>query len=73
MTWRQRFGMAKTATEKVGLRAVRTVRISERRAGGVRFYALEGSLCVVIEAESEDDAYYLCRDVRLGFIGLCEK
>ena len=27
----------------------------------------------VIEAESEDDAHHLCRDVRLEFIGLCEK
>jgi hypothetical protein len=49
------------------------MRLARRRAASVRFYALDGTLCVLIEADSEDDARYLCRDVRLEFIGLCEK
>jgi hypothetical protein len=65
--------VAKIATEKIGLRAVKTLRINSRSARGVRFYAVDRSLCVMIEAESEDDAHHLCRDVRLEFIGLCEK
>ena len=40
---------------------------------GVRFYALEGALCVLIEADSEEDAHYLCEDVRLEFIALCNR
>jgi len=27
---------------------------------------------VVIEADSEDDARYLCRDMAFEFIGLCD-
>ena len=65
--------MAKIATEKIGLRAVKTLRINGRIARGVQFYAVDRSLCVMMEAESEDDAHYLCREVRLEFIGLCEK
>jgi len=65
--------MARTVPEKAGLRAIRSMRLARRRAASVRFYALDGTLCVLIEADSEDDARYLCRDVRLEFIGLCEK
>jgi len=52
------------------MRAADTFR---RRAASVRFYALDGTLCLLIEADSADDASYLCRDVRLEFIGLCER
>jgi hypothetical protein len=38
----------------------------------VRFCALEGTVRVVIEADSEDDARYLCRDMAFEFIGLCD-
>jgi hypothetical protein len=65
--------MTRTASEKAGLRAVSAVRIRKRRSAGVRFYALDGTLCVLIEAGSEEDAHFLCRDVRLEFIALCEK
>ena len=65
--------MARTATERAGLRAVKTVRVSRRSTGGVEFYALDGALCVLIEAESEDDVLYLCRDVRLEFLGFCAR
>ena len=61
--------MAKTSTETVGLRALRV----RRRTTSVRFYALDGTLCVLVEADSEEDARYLCRDVRLEFIGVCAK
>jgi hypothetical protein len=47
--------------------------VRKRRRMGVRFYALDGTLCVLIEADSEEDAHYLCQDVRLEFIGLCTK
>jgi hypothetical protein len=62
--------MPRTATERVGIGAVR---IRKRREARVRFYALDGTVCVLIEADSEEDARYLCRDVRLEFIGLCER
>lgn len=45
----------------------------KRRRTGVRFFALDGTLCVLIEAESEEDARYLCQDVRLEFIALCDR
>ena len=61
--------MVRTVTERAGLRAVKTVRVSRRST--VEFYALDGALCVLIEAESEDDVLYLCREVRLEFLGFC--
>jgi hypothetical protein len=63
--------MARLATEKTGLR-VTTARLRKRSRSRVHFYAVDGALCVLIEAESEDDARILCRDVKLDFIGLCE-
>lgn len=62
--------MQRTATETVGLC---TIRVRKRRQASVRFYALDGTRCVLIEADSEEGARYLCRDVRLEFIDLCEK
>lgn len=38
----------------------------------VRFFALEGAMRVVIEADSEDDARYLCREMSWDFICLCD-
>jgi hypothetical protein len=61
--------MARTATENVGLA---TDRIRKRRRTTVRCYAFDGTLCVLIEADSEEDARFLCRDVRLEFIGICD-
>ena len=69
----RRSDMPRTATEKVGLRAMRAAGTLRRRAASVRFYAFDGTLCLLIEADSADDARYLCRDVRLEFIGLCER
>ena len=62
--------MQSVATEAAGLRRVRIKRL--RRAACVRFYAFDRMLCVLIEADSEEDARYLCQDARLEFIGLCE-
>jgi hypothetical protein len=63
--------MPKSASEAAGLRRMHVG--GKRGAVGVRFYALDGTICVLIEAESEADARYLCRNVRLEFIGLCDK
>ena len=38
----------------------------------VRFCALDGSIRVVVEADSEEDARYLCWEMRWEFIGLCD-
>jgi hypothetical protein len=60
--------MARIAREfAVGVIRVRTPRVPAR----VRFCALDGPVRVVIEADSEDDARYLCREMRWDFIGLC--
>jgi len=61
--------MKRTASETVGLGAARTSKRSRTR---VRFYAVDGTLCVLIEADSEEDAAFLCRDVKLDYIGICE-
>jgi hypothetical protein len=61
--------MSRIAAERsVGVIRVRK-RVAPTRA---RFYALDRSVCVVIEADSEDDARYLCRETRLEFICLCD-
>jgi hypothetical protein len=60
--------MARIATElSIGVVRVRRPRALSR----VRFCALDGPVRVVIEADSEDDARYLCREMRWDFIGLC--
>ena len=54
--------------------SVGVVRVRRRIApAGVRFCALDGTVRVVIEADSEDDARYLCREMRFEFIGLCDR
>jgi hypothetical protein len=61
--------MAKIATE----RSLGVVRVRRRQAPArVRFFALEQSMCVQIEADSEDDARILCREMRFEFIALCD-
>ena len=59
--------MGRIATE----RSAGVVHVRKRLAPAqVSFYALDGSLCVVIEADSEHDARCLCRELRFEFIGL---
>ena len=61
--------MARIATEL----SVGVVRVRRHRAPApVRFCALDGRVRVVIEADSEDDARYLCQEMRWEFIGLCD-
>ena len=61
--------MSRIATE----RSVGIIRVKKRLAPArTRFYALDRSVCVVIEADSEDDARCICRETRLEFICLCE-
>jgi len=60
--------MARIATElSVGVVRVRRRVIPPR----VRFCALDGSVRIVVDADSEDDARYLCREMHWEFIGLC--
>ena len=61
--------MARIATEQ----SVGVVRVRKQSApAGVRFFALDRSMRVVVEADSEDDARYLCREMRWEFICLCD-
>ncbi len=62
--------MTKTATENIGLRAAR---VRKQLGTCVRFYAFDGTVCILVEAGGEEDARYLCREVKLDFIGLCQK
>jgi hypothetical protein len=38
----------------------------------VRFFALEGAMRVIVEADNEADARYLCSEMRWDFICLCD-
>jgi hypothetical protein len=61
--------MTRVATEQsVGVVRIRKQRLPAR----VRFLALDGSVRVVVEADSEDDARYLCQEMRWEFIDLYE-
>jgi hypothetical protein len=61
--------MAMLTTERIktdrpaGRRQTRTL---------VRFFALDGAMRVVVEADNEDDARYLCREMRWDFICFCD-
>jgi len=63
--------MPRTATERAGLRTIKATRATESRQSSFSFYAVEGSVCVQIEADSEEDARFLCRDLELDFVGCC--
>jgi len=52
---------------------VGVVSVRRRRTpADVRFYALDGAVRVVIEADHEDDARSLCREMGLEFIRPCD-
>jgi hypothetical protein len=38
----------------------------------VRFFALDASLRVEVEADSEDDARCICDEMRWEFLGVCD-
>jgi hypothetical protein len=65
--------MAKIAAERMHTHVtVGVVKVRRRGPSRVRFLALDGTMRVVIEADSEDDTRYLCRDMGFEFIGLCD-
>jgi hypothetical protein len=51
---------------------VGVVKVRRRAPSHVRFWALDGAMRVVIEADSEDDARCLCHDMQFEFIALCD-
>jgi hypothetical protein len=60
------------APEKTRRRvSLAVVRIKSQRQT-VRFFALDASVRVAVEADSEDEARDLCRAMQWDFIGLCE-
>jgi hypothetical protein len=66
--------MARIATERLHTHVtVGAARVRQRPAPTrVLFCALEGPVRVVIEADSEDDARCLCREMAFEFICLCD-
>ena len=61
---------SRLATERMSVSIVR----AEQGLGRTRvtFCALEGSVLVLIEADSEDDAHAICDEQGLEFHSLCE-
>ena len=65
--------MARIAAERIQTHVtVGVLDVRRRPPSRVRFCALDGTLRVVIEADGEDDARCLCRDMGFEFIGLCD-
>jgi hypothetical protein len=66
--------MTRIATERLHTHVtVGILRVRNRRTPArVRFCALDGPVRVTIEADSEDDARCLCREMAFEFIGLCD-
>jgi hypothetical protein len=62
---------SRLATERM---SVSVVRVSARTAPKrrVTFCALEGPLLVLIEADSEDEAFAICVEQGLEFVSLCD-
>ena len=53
---------------RVSLRLIR----AQSRRPSVRFFALDASLRVEVEADSEDDARCICDEMRWEFLGVCD-
>ena len=66
--------MAKVAAERFRTHgAVDVTRARQRRTTSrVLFCALDGPVRVLIEADGEDDARCLCREMAFEFICLCD-
>jgi hypothetical protein len=66
--------MARTATERMHAHVtVGVARVRQRRTpSSIVFCALDGPVRVVIEADNEDDARCLCREMAFEFICLCD-
>lgn len=53
--------------------SVSVVRVTAQTAPKrVKFCALEGPLLVLIEADSEDEAFAICAEQGLEFLSLCD-
>ena len=52
--------------------SVSVVRVERTLRKRVTFCALEGPLLVLIEADSEDEAYAICAEQGLEFVFLCD-
>ncbi len=63
--------MAMLTTERLGSDRLPARRRQSRTL--VRFFALDGAMRVVVEADNEDDARYLCSEMRWDFICLCDR
>ena len=61
---------SKLAAERMSISIVRAEPRVERRP--VTFCALDGSLLLLIEADSEDDAHAICAAQELEFHSFCE-
>ena len=62
--------MTRVATEQ----SVGVVRVRKQRGPArLSFFALDATVRVVVEADSEDDARYLCREMKWEFICLCDR
>jgi hypothetical protein len=66
--------MPRIATERLSTPVtVGVARVRRRVAlSRVSFFAMDGAVRVVIDADSEDDARCLCRDMAFDFICLCD-
>jgi hypothetical protein len=61
---------SRLATERM---SVSVVRVSARTVPTcVKFCALEGPLLVLLEADSEDEAFAICAEQGLEFVSLCD-
>jgi hypothetical protein len=69
-----RIAMTRIATERLQTHVtVGILRVRRRRSPPrVHFRALDGPVRVMIEADSEDDARCLCREMAFEFICLCD-
>ncbi|HUU67673.1 MAG TPA: hypothetical protein VMW57_10425 [Methyloceanibacter sp.] len=61
---------SRLATERMHVSVVRVA--ARPKPQPVRFCALDGGMRVTIEADSEDDARFLCEEAGLEFVGLCD-
>ena len=66
--------MARTATERMQTHVtVGAARIGQQRSSSrILFCAVDGPVRVLIEADNEDDARCLCRDMAFEFICFCD-
>jgi hypothetical protein len=63
---------SRLATERMTLSVVRVGQRPVPRPKPMTFCALEGPLLVLIEADSEDEAFAICSEQGLEFISLCD-